>query len=246
MGAPDDDADAQSQEKPQHKVRLTKPFTIGATEVTVGQFRKFVEDSKYVTQAESDGLGGFDIKPQQRNPAYLWKGLGEPDDKPVRVVSWEDARHFCEWLSKREHRTYRLPTDAEWEFACRAGTLTWYSFGNDFDPAKANASQSGPSLVSLVALYPANPFGLFDMHGNVHEICRDGGRAFSKEDVVDPVGPVEQSKTAVVRGGACSASPARLRSSQRYVNDSRVFPEPNFATVVKGFRVVVVVESAQP
>ncbi|MBC7820827.1 MAG: SUMF1/EgtB/PvdO family nonheme iron enzyme, partial [Planctomycetaceae bacterium] len=242
MGAPDDDADAQPAEKPQHKVRLTKPFLIGITEVTVGQFRKFVDETKYVTQAESDGKGAFDIRPQQRNPANVWKTFSEADEQPVRCVSWEDAQRFCEWLGKQEGRTYRLPTDAEWEFACRAGTTTKYSFGNDFDETKANGTlpnQGAP--IRPVAQYPANPFGLFDMHGNAHEICWDGGRSFSTEDVVDPVGPIEQSPTVVVRGGACSSPPARLRSSQRYVNDGRIAPERNFATPVKGFRVVALV-----
>lgn len=246
MGAPDDDADAQAQEKPQHKVTLTKPFYIGATEVTVGQFRQFVEATKYVTEAESDGQGAYAGGGKARNPEYVWSGLGEPDEKPVRFVSWEDARRFCDWLSQQEDRTYRLPTDAEWEFACRAGTTTRYWFGNEFDQAKANSTQGGPSLVRVVGQYPANPFGLFDMHGNINEICWDGARLFSKEDVVDPIGPLEQSLTTTVRGGACTSTPARLRSSQRYINDRRVFPESNFATLAKGFRVVAAVEPTKP
>ena len=243
MGAPDDDDDAQSQEKPQHKVRLTKPFHIGATEVTVGQFRKFVEATKYVTQAESDGLGAFAVDPKERRAQLIWNKSGPEvtDEHPVRFVSWEDARQFCEWLGRTESLTYRLPTDAEWEYACRAGTTTRYSFGNSFDEAQVNASKTSraPPLMPS-GRFPANPFGLFDMHGNVNEICWDGGREFSQDESVDPVGSLDARQPAVVRGGAISSYPARLRSSQRYINDSRVFPEVNFATTVKGFRVVAV------
>jgi formylglycine-generating enzyme required for sulfatase activity len=243
MGAPDDDPDAQPQEKPQHKVRLTKPFFIGMTEVTVGQFRQFVEATKYATQAESDGQGAFDIDPKVRRPNSVWTKMVDADitpsdEYPVRCVSWEDARQFCEWLSKTEGHTYRLPTDAEWEFACRAGTTTRYSFGNDFDESKT--TRAGGSPLRLVAQYPANPFGLFDMHGNLNEICWDSGHTFTADPVTDPLGSIELNTPAVVRGGAISSNPARLRSSQRYLTDARRFPEDNFATIVKGFRVIMV------
>jgi formylglycine-generating enzyme required for sulfatase activity len=249
MGAPDSDSDAMPQEKPQHSVTLTKPFFIGATEVTVAQFRKFVEATKYVTEAERDGKGAFDVGSKNRRPNYVWNklneiGLESSDDHPVRCVSWEDARQFCEWLGKAEGREYRLPTDAEWEFACRAGTQTRYSFGNEFDPLQVSGTNGSP--LSPVAQFPANPFGLFDMHGNLNEICWDAGRAFTADAICDPVGPLDLSTPAVVRGGAVSSSPARLRSSQRYITDSRRSPESNFATYVKGFRVATSVESAMP
>lgn len=252
MGATDDDRDAQPQEKPPHNVRLTKPFFLGTTEVTVGQFRRFVEATNYVTQAESDGQGAFDVSQKIRRRNYVWSKLSEvgqvsSDEHPVRCVSWEDARQFCEWLSKTEGRVYRLPTDAEWEFACRAGTQARYSFGNDFDEASANSARSGVgSQLQAVAQFPANPFGLFDMHGNLNEICWDSGRTFTADPVTDPLGSIELSTPAVVRGGALSSSPARLRSSQRYLSDARRFPEDNFATLVKGFRVSTSLESAMP
>ena len=140
----------------------------------------------------------------------------------------------------------RLPTDAEWEYACRAGTTTRYSFGNSFDEAQVNATKTSRSPPLMPpGRFPANPFGLFDMHGNVNEMCWDGGREFSPDESVDPVGSLDARQPAVVRGGAISSYPARLRSSQRYINDSRVFPEVNFATTVKGFRVVAVEGEAQ-
>lgn len=252
MGAPEDDPDAQPQEKPQHKVRLTKPFYMGTTEVTVAQFYRFVEATQYVTQAESDGQGAFDVSQKVRRPNLVWNKLSETsqassDEHPVRCVSWEDARQFCDWLSKTEGRTYRLPTDAEWEFACRAGTQTRYSFGNDFDAAFANSARSGSgSQLQVVGHFPSNPFGLFEMHGNLNEICWDSGRTFAADSVSDPLGSTELTTPTVVRGGAISSPPARLRSSQRYLTDARNFPDENFATLVKGFRVIASVESANP
>lgn len=242
MGALDSDSDAMPQEKPQHTVTLTKPFSIGATEVTVAQFRKFVEATKYVTEAERDGQGAFDVGSKNRRPNFVWHKLDEggqknSDEHPVRCVSWEDARQFCEWLGKVDGREYRLPTDAEWEFACRAGTQTRYSFGNEFDPLQVSGTNGGS--LSPVAQFPANPFGLFDMHGNLNEICWDAGHTFTADAIRDPVGSLDLSTSAVVRGGAISSSPARLRSTQRYITDSRRPPESNFATYVKGFRVVV-------
>ena len=244
MGAPDDDPDAQPQEKPQHQVRLTQPFFMGATEVTIGQFRKFVESEQYKTLAESDQLGAFDLTAQKNRRDFLvWNKLSEvmSDDGPVRCVGWEDAMKFCEWLSKSEGQSYRLPTDAEWEYACRAGTTTRYSFGNEFDISKANSNvvEAGRTRSVLpVRTFTANPFGLFDMHGNVNEICWDAGLPFTLDALIDPVGSLEPSMPPVVRGGAASSSPGRLRSSQRYVTDARNFPGAVFATQVKGFRVV--------
>ncbi len=241
MGAPDTDADAAPQEKPQHRVHLTKPFAISATEITHRQFRLFVEATKYVTQAESDGQGAFEVNPHVRKPVYTWNSTElkpqSRDEFPVRCVSWEDARRFCEWLTQTEGRVYRLPTEAEWEFACRAGTATRYSFGKDFSDTPSPPGTSGAPLWPVAQL-PANPFGLFDMHGSVNEICWDSGRTFTTEPVTDPLGSLERNVPAVVRGGAVSSNPARLRSSNRYLTDARQFPESNFATLMKGFRIV--------
>ncbi len=241
MGASDADADATPQEKPQHRVRLTKPFVIGATEVTRHQFRRFVEATGYVTQAESDGQGAFDISPQVRKRTNTWDNaelkLQGGDDFPVRCVSWLDARRFCEWLTQTEGYAYRLPTEAEWEYACRAGTTTRYSFGNALSDTSSPPGAGGAPL-RAVARLPANPFGLFDMHGSVNEICGDSGRTFTTDAVTDPLGSLEMNVPAVVRGGAVSSNAIRLRSSNRYLNDARQFPETNFATIVLGFRVV--------
>lgn len=237
MGAPDSDVDASDSEKPQHEVTLTQPFMIGTTEVTIGQFRKFVDATGYRTEAESDELGAYQIKPQERESHLIWTRFDDEEvDKellPVTCVSWTDAGEFCVWLGEQDDCTYRLPSEAEWEYACRAGSWTRYSFGNDFDNQFAT---DGDVEVQPVGTHPANSFGLFDMHGNVHEICMDSGRSYTSEPVSDPMGST--SDTVVVRSGAVSSSARRLRSSHRYLNDRRNHPEVNFATPVKGFRVV--------
>ena len=248
MGAADGDTEALPIERPQHKVTLTSPWYLGTTEVTVGQFRRFVDAEKYVTESESDGKGAYGLQPKDRRPENIWKSIypatKESEAFPVTCVSWQDARNFCAWLSKEEGEVYRLPTEAEWEYACRAGTLTRYSFGDVFDHEKANSSKDKNPAVRLVGSYSPNPFGLFDMHGNVNEICLDMGLTYTADPATDPVG--SEGETVVVRGGASSSSPLRLRSSNRYLNDRRSFPELNFATVIKGFRVVREIKSATP
>src|SRR3990172_3546363 len=123
-------------ELPLHPVRITHPFYLGKFEVTVGQFRQFVEETEYKTEAEQEGQGGFafnaDSQEFEWGPHYNWHNTGwsQTNDHPVVNVSWNDAMAFCQWLSDKEGLTYRLPTEAEWEYACRAGTETRYSSGD--------------------------------------------------------------------------------------------------------------------
>ena len=115
-----------------HKVRITRPFYLGTTEVTVGQFRRFVEAASYRTEAERDGKGGYGWDEAtarfEQDPKYTWQiaGFSQADDHPVVNVSWNDAVAFCDWLGRKEGQTYRLPTEAEWEYSCRAGGSTKY------------------------------------------------------------------------------------------------------------------------
>jgi formylglycine-generating enzyme required for sulfatase activity len=137
---------------PLHHVRISRPFYLGECEVTVGQFHTFVKDTGYTTEAEKDGKGswGYDPstpkpKPGQRwlqKPELTWRNPGFPqtDKHPVVHVSWNDCKAFCDWLSRKEMRTYRLPTEAEWEYACRAGTVTPFSTGEEPESLKAYAN----------------------------------------------------------------------------------------------------------
>lgn len=239
MGASIYDLEAQPTELPQHSVTITKPFRLSATEVTIEQFREFIEATGYVTQAESDSLGAFDNSPKVRISTMTWstkQHAAHEKNLPVTCVSYSDVESFCKWLGEREQCVYRLPTEAEWEYACRAGTQTIYSFGDTFDAEQANATRTNPWTRLPVKSFAANSFGLFDMHGNVHEWCLDSGRVYTSAPETDPVGP--QSNTAIVRGGAGGSPASRLRSSHRYLNDQRQFPETDFANISKGFRVL--------
>lgn len=248
-------------EYPLHKVRITKPYYMGKHEVTVGQFKKFLEQSDYKTQAESDGQGGWGYNKQTgefegRKPEYSWKNPGFPqgDDHPVVNVSWYDAVEMCKWLSKTEGKKYRLPTEAEWEYACRAGTKTRFHFGDDpeglskaaaYYDAKtrevfpewkdyATKSSDGFQFTAPVGTFEPNKFGLFDMHGNVWEWCSDwhADDYYSQSPVDDPQGPTE-GMVKVRRGGSWHTWPFYCRSSFRNWNS------PRTRYVLMGFRLVM-------
>jgi formylglycine-generating enzyme required for sulfatase activity len=134
MGTPRAESIDAVNDESKHRARLTHPYYLGMHEVTVAQFRSFVEASGYVTDAERDGGGqGFDRQSgtEVQVPEYDWRNVGwdQPDDAPVVNVTWNDARAFCRWLSDTEHALHRLPTEAEWEYACRAGTTTAFHSG---------------------------------------------------------------------------------------------------------------------
>jgi formylglycine-generating enzyme required for sulfatase activity len=138
MGSPAGEPGHVANESPVHRVRITRAFEMGVHEVTNGQFEAFVGATGYRTEAERDVEGGFGIDFETatviQDPDTDWKNPGFPGfrpgpDHPVLMVSWADAEAFCRWLSAEEGRTYRLPTEAEWEYACRAGTATPFAFG---------------------------------------------------------------------------------------------------------------------
>jgi formylglycine-generating enzyme required for sulfatase activity len=252
-----------ADEWPQHKVRITKPFRLGVYEVTVGQFREFCRESGFKSEAESDGTGGYGInrrdgKFEGRRPEYNWQQTGYEltADHPVVNVTWNDAQAFCEWLSKKEGKKYRLPTEAEWEYACRAGTKTRYVSGNDpesvakfgniadasgvaqglkqFPDYKQFALKAGDGYYTTapVGKFAPNAFGLHDMHGNVWEWCQDyyDENYYSKSPVDDPQGPKE-GRIYVRRGGAFHTFPLYVRSSFRNWNS----PQTRYLNL--GFRV---------
>jgi formylglycine-generating enzyme required for sulfatase activity len=120
-----------NEEHPQHRMRITRPFYLGSYPVTRGQFWRFVKDTGYKTDAEKGekpGAWGWDPDKKEFgfNEKYSWRNAGfeQTDEHPVVNVSWNDAVAFCKWLSKKESKTYRLPTEAEWEYSCRAGMTT--------------------------------------------------------------------------------------------------------------------------
>ncbi|WP_197442846.1 formylglycine-generating enzyme family protein [Lignipirellula cremea] len=258
MGSPRDEPGRESQEQ-RHSVELTKDFYLGVHEVTVGQFREFVRESGYQTEAERDGKGSWGITATgkfEQDAKYNWKapGFDQTDDHPVVDVSWNDAKAFCQWLSEKEKRTYRLPTEAVWEYACRAGTHSAYAFGDDpqnlmtsgnVADATARAEfpawslgikgTDGHAYTAPVGQFKPNRFGLFDMHGNVWEWCEDwfDENAYGNTKRIDPTGPDSGSKR-VHRGGGWSSAPERCRSASRVSRD-----HSTYRGCYLGFRVVL-------
>jgi len=241
-------------ETPVHKVRITRPFYLNQHEVTVAQFRRFVELSGYMPEAEADGTGGYgysrDYDPDKslrgdafegRNPAYSWRnpGFAQSDDHPVVNVTWNDALAMSKWLSKKEGVKYRLPTEAEWEYAARAGTQTRYYSGDDVQSLlkvanlfDADARQNwrkwqsyaldghdGFEFTAPVGRFAPNAFGLYDMHGNVWEWCADwyDENYYARSPLNDPAGP-EDGAVRVRRGGSWHTWPLYVRSSYRNWN----------------------------
>lgn len=202
-----------------HRVRISKPFYLGATEVTQGEWETVMGTAP-------------------------WKGkerVMEGDAYPASFVSWEDAAEFCERLSQREGLEYRLPTEAEWEFACRGGTTTAYHFGadasrlGDYDWYFGNASLVQVNYAKRVAQKKPNRLGLFDMHGNVWEWCSDWYAAdyYMASPMVDPSGPVA-TESRVGRGGSWCDVATSCRSAMRDWNS------PSARSDFQGFRVALV------
>ncbi|MCE9568025.1 MAG: formylglycine-generating enzyme family protein [Planctomycetes bacterium] len=266
MGSPESEPGREAQEV-QHEVDLTKGFYLGRYEVTVGQFKEFVKETKYETDGERDGKGAFGVneagKIEEMHAKFTWKspGFEQTDDHPVVDVSWNDARAYCQWLSKNEKKTYRLPTEAEWEYACRAGTKTAYVHGDDPEglatigngaDATARARYPGWSIgikakdghvfTAPVGQFKANAFGLHDVHGNVWEWCEDWyePNSYPKEKQVDPTGPAT-GKAKVQRGGGWSSDAKRLRSAARVGRDASAY-----RGCYLGFRVVLVAANEKP
>jgi formylglycine-generating enzyme len=218
-----------ADERPVHLVTISQPFYLGKYEVTKGQFKKFVEEAKYKTDAEKDGKGGFGYSGDKdksfvQRPAFTWRdwGVEESDTSPVVNVSYNDAVAFCKWLSKKEGKEYRLPTEAEWEYACRAGTVSRYYNGDDPEdltkianvwdaaakeklPQFSNylSSSDGWAFASPVGQFRSNNFGLYDMIGNAREWCSDwyDEDYYSKSPDHDPTGP-NSGSYRVSRGGS--------------------------------------------
>ena len=259
MGSPEGEAGREGQER-RHEVELTKGFYLGTHEVTVGQFKQFVKETGYQTEGEKDGKGGWGLDATGkfvRDARYTWRspGFAQTDDHPVVLVSWNDAQAFCRWLSKKERKTYRLPTEAEWEYACRAGTRTAYAIGDDPEglvrvgnaaDATARAKFSGWTLgikgkdgfaaTAPVGRFEPNAWGLYDMHGNVWEWCLDfyDPKGYTKESQKDPTGP-SSGAARVQRGGGWSSAAQRCRSAARVGRDPSLY-----RGCYLGFRLVLV------
>lgn len=220
MGSPPSNKYATPNESPQHRVQITKAFYMGQTEVTKGQWKALMGTEPWV-----EARTASDDKHE--------------DEYPATYIRWEDAVEFCKKLSEKEGTKYRLPTEAEWEYACRAGTTTNWSFGDDEsqlgDYAWWGANADGNCQDEKYAHEPAtkkpNSFGLYDMHGNMLEWCSDWDGVYSKSLQRDPKGP-KVGTQHVMRGGAWFDGIRLTRAAIR----RRM--EPGSGTGLTGFRVV--------
>jgi len=219
MGSPGGEAGRGENEGPQREVQITKPFYMGKYEVKLSEFREFVKATQYKTDAETNGGAFVPVKEKwQRKEGVTWMnpGFSQKDDHPVICVAWSDAAEYCKWLAKKTGHAYRLPTEAEWEYACRAGTQQAYSFGPDareLSKYEWHGENSGGKTRPVGQKKP-NSWGLFDMHGNVLEWCQDWYGNYIAGPAVDPVGPPRGSMR-VARGGSWAAPVKILRCAQR-------------------------------
>jgi formylglycine-generating enzyme required for sulfatase activity len=208
MGSPDSEKGRPPLEGPQHKVKITKPFYLGKCEVTQAQWQRVMGN----------------------NPS-TFKGS---DKLPVENVSWNDCQEFVKKVSAMGQGVCRLPTEAEWEYACRAGTTTPFYSGDDdgsLDRIAWYGDNSGDKTHE-VGGKSANAFGLYDMSGNVFEWCSDTYAPYANGEEKDPAGP-DTGEGRDLRGGCWGSIPQDCRSANRY----RFTPDYRLNLI--GFRVVV-------
>lgn len=219
MGAPEEEPDSKDDERPQHRVKLSS-FFLGRYPVTQAQWRV---------------VAGYKSVERELNPELSeFKG----DNHPVEQVSWDDTQEFCQRLSRKTGKVYRLPSEAEWEYACRAGTTTPFHFGETIMPVLANydteysynyiefsyidnliAESRGET--TEVGSFPANDWGLHDMHGNVWEWCEDNWHGNYERAPMDGNAWVDANREEtwrVLRGGSWDVDPRDCRSAVRDSN----------------------------
>jgi formylglycine-generating enzyme required for sulfatase activity len=248
MGSPPSEAERGVDEGPQRQVSIARPFALGRSEVTVAEFRRFADESGYKTEAERDaraqGCSGFIYAdPLAAGPASQavtsWRspGLTQAESHPVLCVSWNDARTYAQWLSKKTGKRYRLPTEAEWEYAARAGSVAARYWGDD--PVQACrfanvADQSrfqtwgfgqkhectdGHYFTAPAGGYSPNRFGLYDMLGNAWEWTEDCWNASYAGAPPDGIAWLTgDCAQRISRGGSWSTVPRFARSATRNRN----------------------------
>ncbi len=218
MGSPETEKSSWGCEQPLHYVKISKPFYMGKYEVTQSHYNEVFNIVNLPTNS----------KP----PLQTWQGTNRRlpkfrgDDLPMESVTWLDCVYVTQALSREFGEVFRLPTEAEWEYACRAGTTTPFFTGETISAEQANYKASKVygkgskgnyiSMTTKVGSYPPNSFGLYDMHGNVSEWCSDwyGSKYYMDSNAIDPKGPFI-GKYRVIRGGAWYQKPKLLRSAYR-------------------------------
>jgi formylglycine-generating enzyme required for sulfatase activity len=248
MGAAENDASATEDQRPQHRVTITRGFALGKTEVTVGQFRAFVRTTQYRTEAEIEGFSKVYEEGSgrlTRKPGINWRhdyaGERADEELPVIHVSWNDAQAYVSWLTRATGKPYRLPSEAEFEYVLRAGSAGTYWWGEGsppepFENLSGDGDQSpmgrnwsvafskyadghwGPAPVTS---FTANPFGIYDIAGNVSEWVRDCWHSSYLRAPTDGSPWVNPGcPRRVIRGGYWAGAPSQARSTARLYGDS--------------------------
>jgi len=218
MGSPSTERQREGNET-QHRVTLTRGLWMGVAPVTQGQWRAVMGDNP-----------SYHARTGAGKDVVAEVGDTELESFPVESVSWQDAQDFCAALAGRVDREVRLPSEAEWEYACRAGTTTPFHFGKQLNGTQANCDgrrpygtrTKGPYLgrPTPVGSYPTNAWGLSDLHGNVWEWCRDAYRAdYENLPSVDPVADDTEASSRVLRGGSFVYEARYCRSAYRRPDD---------------------------
>jgi sulfatase modifying factor 1 len=230
MGSPDNETDRQKHEGPQHKVKIA-PFYLCTTETTIALFRAYYQETVTAKKDFVEAEAAQKEKEQNKakvdaisgpTPVYGDMTMGYDDNHPAIGMTWHNAATFCRWLSLKTGKAYRLPTEAEWEYACRAGSKDTYYFGNDARQLKEYAwyIDSSDGETCPVGKKRPNAWGLFDMLGNVREWVSDFysptayQEAAQKNPAVNPTGP-HKGEVHVARGGDYYSKAKELRCAAR-------------------------------
>jgi formylglycine-generating enzyme required for sulfatase activity len=228
--------EGESNEKPAHEITISNGFYLQTTEVTVGQFKFFIQETNYITTAEKeDGTYVFTEEGYQKKEDANWRNpyFEQTDNHPIICISRKDMDAFIEWLSKKENKQYRLPTEAEWEYACRSGSSSSYFWGDSIDGKYCWYKENSNSTTHPVGKTLPNNYGLYDMLGNVMEACSDiyDEEYYKETPTIDPKG-VTKGDEVVFKGGGWYFPSEYCRSSVRFGGERTV------RSPIMGFRLI--------